>query len=52
MPKAKEIVQPGFLKVVSIFFEYDTPTIVHIRSKKVGFINRVIQAAILAYIIG
>ncbi len=27
-------------KGVSIFFEYDTPRIVHIRSKKVGVISR------------
>jgi len=47
MPKAKEIVQSGFLKAVSIFFEYDTPKIVHIRSKKVSFINSLTKAAIL-----
>ncbi|GFS12706.1 p2X purinoceptor [Elysia marginata] len=37
---------------VSVFFEYDTPRIAHIRSKKVGLINRLIQLTILGYIIG
>ncbi|KAK3750953.1 hypothetical protein RRG08_009211 [Elysia crispata] len=37
---------------VSVFFEYDTPRIAHIRSKKVGLINRLIQLAIIGYIIG
>ncbi|XP_052800666.1 P2X purinoceptor 4-like isoform X2 [Mya arenaria] len=39
-------------KVIGVFFEYDTPRIVHIRSKKVGFINRFIQLCIIGYIIG
>ncbi|CAH1792954.1 unnamed protein product, partial [Owenia fusiformis] len=39
-------------KSISLFFEYDTPKIVHIRSKKVGVINRLIQLAIIGYIIG
>lgn len=30
--------------------EYDTPKIVHIKSKKIGFINRIIQICIIAYI--
>lgn len=33
-------------------FEYDTPRIVLIRSRKVGLINRAVQLAILAYVIG
>jgi len=37
---------------LSVFFEYDTPRIVHIRSKKVGLINRLLQLIILVYIIG
>ncbi|RUS81419.1 hypothetical protein EGW08_010803 [Elysia chlorotica] len=37
---------------VSVFFEYDTPRIAHIRSKKVGLINRLIQLTIIGYIIG
>ena len=52
MAKATHFVQSGFMKAVSIFFEYDTPKIVHIRSKKVGVINRLIQIVLLAYIIG
>ncbi|CAG5135767.1 unnamed protein product [Candidula unifasciata] len=40
------------LSAVSKFFEYDTPRIVHIRSKKVGIINRFIQLVIIGYIIG
>ncbi|KAL5017512.1 hypothetical protein ScPMuIL_007101 [Solemya velum] len=36
----------------SVFFEYDTPRIVHIRSKKVGVINRFLQLCIIGYVIG
>ncbi|XP_056008746.1 P2X purinoceptor 4-like isoform X2 [Ostrea edulis] len=35
-----------------VFFEYDTPRIVHIQSKKVGVINRFIQLCIIGYVIG
>ena len=43
----------SFLKTgVDIFFEYDTEKIVHIKSKKVGLINRLIQLVIIGYIIG
>jgi P2X purinoceptor 4 len=34
------------------FFEYKTPKIVHIKSKKVGILNRLIQISIIGYIIG
>ncbi|XP_059179557.1 P2X purinoceptor 4-like isoform X2 [Physella acuta] len=37
---------------LSLFFEYNTPRIVHIRSKKVGIINRLLQLTIIAYVIG
>ncbi|XP_074643920.1 P2X purinoceptor 4-like isoform X2 [Tubulanus polymorphus] len=37
---------------VSFLFEYDTPKIVHINSKKVGVVNRLIQLAVIGYIIG
>lgn len=37
---------------IGIFFEYDTPRIVHIQSKKVGVINRFIQLCIIGYVIG
>ncbi|XP_020825903.2 P2X purinoceptor 4 isoform X3 [Phascolarctos cinereus] len=36
----------------SFFFEYDTPRIVLIRSRKVGLMNRTVQLLILAYVIG
>uniref|UniRef100_A0A4X2K1G2 ATP receptor n=1 Tax=Vombatus ursinus TaxID=29139 RepID=A0A4X2K1G2_VOMUR len=36
----------------SCFFEYDTPRIVLIRSRKVGLMNRAVQLLILAYVIG
>lgn len=32
--------------------EYDTPKIVHIKNKKVGILNRLVQLGILAYVIG
>ena len=47
-----KVVRGGIRKAVNAFFEYDTPKIVHIRSKKVGFINRFLQIVILGYIIG
>ena len=34
------------------FFEYDTPKIVHIRSKKIGILSRTVQAGVIAYIVG
>ncbi|XP_071477114.1 P2X purinoceptor 4-like [Diadema antillarum] len=37
---------------LSATLEYDTPKIVHIKSKKVGLINRILQLAIIGYIIG
>ncbi|XP_046356383.2 P2X purinoceptor 4-like isoform X1 [Haliotis rufescens] len=37
---------------VSLFFEYDTPRIVHIKSKKVGIINRFLQLCVIGYVIG
>lgn len=39
-------------RAISVFFEYDTPKIVHISSKKVGVISRLVQSLILSYIIG
>uniref|UniRef100_A0ABM5F2P9 P2X purinoceptor n=1 Tax=Pogona vitticeps TaxID=103695 RepID=A0ABM5F2P9_9SAUR len=38
--------------VYSCLFEYDTPRIVLIKSRKVGLMNRLVQLAILAYVIG
>jgi len=37
---------------VAVFFEYDTPKIVHIKSKKIGILSRLVQLAIIAYVIG
>lgn len=43
----------GCCSVLGAFlFEYDTPRIVLIRSRKVGLMNRVVQLLILAYVIG
>ncbi|KAJ6656724.1 hypothetical protein lerEdw1_003611 [Lerista edwardsae] len=36
----------------SVLFEYDTPRIVLIKSRKVGLMNRLVQLLILAYVIG
>lgn len=38
--------------VVGIAFEYDTPKYVHIKNKKIGVLNRLVQLAIIGYIIG
>jgi len=38
-------------KAFAAFIEYDTPKIVHIQSKKVGIINRLLQAVIITYIV-
>ncbi|XP_014779935.1 P2X purinoceptor 4 isoform X1 [Octopus bimaculoides] len=38
--------------ILSLIFEYDTPKIVHIHSKKVGIINRLLQLIIIGYIVG
>jgi len=37
---------------IAVFFEYDTPKIVHIKSKSIGIFNRLVQLAIIGYIIG
>jgi len=41
----------SYVTVLGSFFEYDTAKVVHIPSKKVGIINRVIQATIVFYIV-
>lgn len=38
--------------LAAFLFEYDTPRIVLIRSRKVGLMNRTVQLFILAYVIG
>nr|CAH0108652.1 unnamed protein product [Daphnia galeata] len=43
----------GCLKVFSNFlFWYETPKVVHIRSKKVGILGRFLQLCVLSYIVG
>ena len=39
-------------RLVEFVFEYDTPKYVHIKNKKIGVIYRLVQLAILAYVIG
>ena len=39
----------GFVEVV---LEYNTNKIVHIKNKKIGLINRIIQLVIISYVIG
>ena len=41
----------SYVTVLGSFFEYDTAKVVHIPSKKVGVINRLIQAAIVFYMV-
>ena len=52
----KEKCKEGFLWTWNTFitatFEYDTAKIVHIKNKKVGFMNRLVQLGIIGYIIG
>ncbi|XP_048411774.1 P2X purinoceptor 4a isoform X1 [Stegostoma tigrinum] len=38
--------------VCDFILEYDTPRIVLIKNRKVGIVNRIVQLAILAYVIG
>ncbi|XP_013779732.1 P2X purinoceptor 4-like [Limulus polyphemus] len=41
----------AFKSIISEFFEYDTTKIVHIKSKKAGILNRIVQLIIIAYIV-
>ena len=47
----KEKVKWAFSTIAVSLFEYDTAKIVHIRNKKVGLMNRLVQLAIVGYII-
>ena len=38
--------------LASAVLEYDTPKIVHVKNKTVGIINRLVQLAIIGYILG
>ena len=42
----------GLCMVRDALFEYDTPKFVHIKNKKVGVVNRLVQLCIIGYIIG
>ena len=37
---------------VGALFEYKTPKIVHIKSKKIGMMSRSVQALVIAYVVG
>jgi P2X purinoceptor 4 len=50
--KCKEGCRWAWTSFVSAAFEYDTPKIVHIKNKKVGFMNRIVQLGIIGYIVG
>ena len=40
------------LRGVAVFFEYDTPKIVHIKSKRIGIMSRLVQLLIISYVVG
>ena len=42
----------GLSAFVAAAFEYDTPKIVHIKNKKVGVLNRLVQLGIIIFVIG
>ena len=50
--KCKEGCGWAWTTFVTAVFEYDTAKIVHIKNKKVGIMNRLVQLAIVGYIIG
>ncbi len=47
----KRICSAAIGSFVATAVEYDTPKIVHIKNKKVGILNRLVQLGILAYVI-
>lgn len=48
----KSVCASGARDAVSFLLEYDTQKIVHIHNKKVGILNRLVQLAIIVYIVG
>ena len=40
------------VSVANATLEYDTPKVVHIKNKVVGLFNRLVQLAIIGYIVG
>lgn len=47
----KSVCTTGWKAISSAVLEYDTPKIVHIKNKKIGLLNRIVQLAIIFYII-
>ena len=53
MESSSEDASPGVgTLLINWALEYDTQKIVHIKNKTIGLLNRIIQVAIIAYIIG
>ena len=50
--KCKEGCVWAWTKFATAAFEYDTAKIVHIKNKKVGIMNRIVQLGIIGYMIG
>ncbi|XP_033123168.1 P2X purinoceptor 4-like isoform X2 [Anneissia japonica] len=50
MPFTETVQSWGKIAIDSAL-EYDTPKVVHIKSKKVGFINRLIQIGVIVYVV-
>ncbi len=50
--KCKSAVTAAMGSILATAVEYDTPKIVHIKNKKVGILNRLVQLGILGYVIG
>ncbi|XP_064392414.1 P2X purinoceptor 4-like isoform X2 [Halichondria panicea] len=49
--RCKSVLASAMGSVLATAVEYDTPKIVHIKNKKVGILNRLVQLGILAYVI-
>ena len=50
--RTKSYTATSFTAITEAAFEYDTPKIVHIKNKKVGMVNRLVQMIIVGYIVG
>lgn len=50
--RTKSYTVTGFEALAEAAFEYDTPKIVHIKNRKVGIVNRLVQLIIIGYIVG
>ena len=49
--RMKGYTSSGLKTAVDAALEYDTPKIVHIKNKTVGLVNRLVQLAIIVYIV-